>query len=284
MQRSSSTIENTGGGLRRGSSSARSNSITDNIGGNLWRKTDSGGARLKSLLARKKELLDSKPTPTQVLLAPILLQGGFNIDVDDLDASFANLDSLEMVAILDALGTKLNMCLSPTLLLDFPSVRSVVDHLDQKRGVARWEEAFQKLQDSLNKEEQHDEDVDNKEGKNKQVDFESLTEQSVLEMQKLCNDVYAQEHYQNYFEQVAKECYPDMSTYIRTIEPVLVHVEGTIFFDYNLVTDTSNESVQQARLLMWRVVRKYWKTSQMIREFALKLIALTKQDQCWGSI
>jgi len=240
---------------------------------------------LNSLLARKEELLASQPTATHVLLAPILLQGGFEVDLDDLEAGFANLDSLEMVDILNTLGSKLNMCLPPTLLFDFPSVRSVVEHLDKERGVITWEETFQALQDSLNEEEQHTEKEKNKQVVNAPVPldrWESLSEQSVLEMQQCCINIYAQEHYQKYFDQVAKECYPDMIVYIRTIEPVLVQIEGSIFFEYNLVADTSEESVHKARLCMWRVISKYWKTNQTMRKFAFKLIVLTKQDQCWG--
>jgi len=243
----------------------------------------------KKLDAERNELLESAPVSTHTVLEGALKEVDPVFDTHDLNSGFADLDSVMITQVHTILHAEFGIHISPTLLFDYPTVGSVMDHLNVIRGVEAWDQEFLAVEEKIRAfEEEHR--LREEQWQDTHVvrtpvitKWDTLSEEMVLKIQQQCGDVYAQEHYQNYFSRLTKECYPDLNAYVRAIEPALVEVEGAIFLEHDLVADMSWKSVQQARLEMLRIVCKFWKSNPKVNESGRKLISLTKQGQRWRS-
>lgn len=88
----------------------------------------------------KKSTETSKQPESGLEAIEIVMKSmGVDIDHDDLEKGFFQygLDSLELVRVKDRLGEELKVTLSSTLLMDYPSINDLREHLDETIFAAR---------------------------------------------------------------------------------------------------------------------------------------------------
>jgi len=193
------------------------------------------------------------------LLYGIMSDIGYPVESDDLGKGFFNygIDSLEMVRIRNRLGSTLGIDLPTTLLLDFPNVQDLAQHLDRERGIGAF------------KPEESREDP--------KTVWDTITVQELLFILEKINKFYALPQYQNKFQEAKQKCGSDLVKYAKEIEPTLMEVEGPILVANEVIADAKHATVQGARVDMAKCLRRHAASNAQIRERRQELLRLTKQ-------
>lgn len=223
-----------------------------------------------------KALSMKSETPSNQLVMEIMDDLGHKVATNDINKGFFEfgMDSLEILRVRNNLNSRLGCILPATLLLDYPTVKSLCDHLDQERGMTFSGNELQLSKNAAVQQAKRD---------YKSQGWSLLTANELLAMQQDCKKTYMLPDYQKRFANAAQRCYPNMLKYIMDIEPILIEVEGPLFLERGLVEDCSFEEIQEARAKCTACVMKFWDQVPEIRILSRELMHLTKQDQCWRS-
>eukprot|EP00927_Polykrikos_kofoidii_P004236 TRINITY_DN11683_c0_g2_i3.p1 TRINITY_DN11683_c0_g2~~TRINITY_DN11683_c0_g2_i3.p1 ORF type:complete len:581 (+),score=85.65 TRINITY_DN11683_c0_g2_i3:188-1930(+) len=109
--------------------------------------------------------------------------------------------------------------------------------------------------------------------------WDRVTARELWQLQGAFIAAYSSQMYQNEFTKLGRRCFPDICLYVRSIEPILVEVEGPLLLARGLASGADVESTQTARKEFAACLLRYWAIAPEIRTRAMELIRLTKQDQ-----
>mmetsp|Transcript_42808 Transcript_42808/g.122087 ORF Transcript_42808/g.122087 Transcript_42808/m.122087 type:complete len:992 (+) Transcript_42808:55-3030(+) len=192
------------------------------------------------------------------IISAIFEDLGHSLDPDDLGRGFFSygLDSLELLRIRNRLISTIFVDLPTTLLLDFPNVQDLAQHLDVLRSA---------------REEKPPLDDEAQDGPG--TAWDALSADELLFIQQKCNKFYALPHVQGRLQE-AKLANSERAGYLKAIEPILIEVEGPVFLANDVIDDTKVETVRRAREDMTKCIKKFSGVLE-VQDEAKELLRLT---------
>eukprot|EP00747_Dinoflagellata_sp_TGD_P052115 gnl/TRDRNA2_/TRDRNA2_147727_c2_seq1.p1 gnl/TRDRNA2_/TRDRNA2_147727_c2~~gnl/TRDRNA2_/TRDRNA2_147727_c2_seq1.p1 ORF type:complete len:420 (+),score=99.38 gnl/TRDRNA2_/TRDRNA2_147727_c2_seq1:2-1261(+) len=172
----------------------------------------------------------AKEMPTLQVLKDLMSDWGFIVHEENVTDEFLafGLNSLEIFRLNARLAATLGMDLSPTLLLDFPTVKGVCDHLDLQRNIGPLAMAKSQQLALLSPAEE--------------TDFECRTSpDEIVQMMYAEKKRYAKRKMQEKFAKLSKNSYPEMVTYVLAVDPILFAVQSQILVAFGFLDEDELE-------------------------------------------
>lgn len=221
------------------------------------------------------------------LLSGLFADLGQSIDGDAFDQGFFDfdMDSLDLVRVKNQLSQLLSIELPPTLLLDYPTSRALVQYLDKVRGREEDDAGSQQQEEEAgtNAQEGTCAHGSDQPMSGLRTTWEAMTGKMYAEMQVELMKVLAQPKYQQYFFESAKRFYPNRRVeYIMDIEPLLVEAQGPLFMKRGLVSSCDPDEMQEARQKSWACLLSLAEKSPQLVKNSSVLYKITRQDASWG--
>jgi len=206
--------------------------------------------------------------PTLDLISSIMEDLGYPPDMDNLGRGFFDygMDSLELVRIRNKLSSTLDLELSATLLLDYPTVQDLATQLDKDRGIGQAKQDDVLMAPVMQEPEK--------------LSWDNMPVVQALEMLDNIKKALGDSKLQQKFASFAQQCYPDMVRYTFMIERVVREVEGKVLHEFGLCENLEAETVKASRGEMTKYLATHW-TEAELRARCTDIMHLTKQDQLW---
>lgn len=247
-----------------------------------------------------KEIVEEIPmreTQTIDLLRSIMEPYEVEVTQETMSQSMFShgLDSLELVQIRKRLAGDLGIELPSTFLLDYPTLESVIDRLDEIRGAQEEEQPIKKDKERKAQDSDASSQADTDKGETNTISVPHLMDYLIE-----CKRKYALPQHQTTFKEIAQSSYPDMMKYTLQIEPYLMQIQAPILqshgllseevdyesgFDYENMKHEANrdaiDEVQKARAKIAGTISHYWIHEQEVRKLVQELTTIAKLDQRW---